>query len=107
MTKLKNLQYPSEQITIEENEIENYIVNKYGNDWANSLYNKNGEDNYWYQPFVRSAFADDELLIGKDYWNLVCNDINGFDVVMEQYRISAAKIQNAIDKIKDLYFADK
>lgn len=24
-------------------EIENYIVNKYGNDWANSLYNKNGE----------------------------------------------------------------
>lgn len=72
-----------------------------------AAYNKNGEGNYWYQPFVRSAFADDELLIGRDYWNFVCNDSEGFDVVMEQYKISATKIQDAIDKIKNLYFASK
>ena len=69
-----------------------------------AAYNKNGEGNPWYQPFVRSAFADDELLIGKDYWNFVCNDEEGFNVVMEQYKISAIKIQDDIDKIKNLYF---
>lgn len=72
-----------------------------------AAYNKNGEGNAWYQPFVRSAFADDELLIGKDYWNFVCNDKDGFNVVMEQYKVSSIKLQNAIDKIKELYFENK
>lgn len=68
-----------------------------------AAYNKNGEGNYWYQPFVRASFADDELLIGKDYWNFVCNDPEGFEVVLNQYKISAKKLQEAIDEIKELY----
>ena len=41
-------------------EIENYIVNKYGNDWANSLYNKNG------QPRAE-VYLDAELPIGEHH----------------------------------------
>lgn len=69
-----------------------------------AAYNKNGEENLWKQSFVESCFSKDELLIGKDYWNFVCNDSDGFSVVLEQYQISAIKIQQALDTIKALYF---
>lgn len=72
-----------------------------------AAYNKNGEGNPWEQSFVKSCFAEDELLIGKDYWNFVCNDPDGFSVVLEQYQISAIKIQKALDTIKRLYFFEK
>ena len=41
-------------------------------------------------------FDMEELLIGKDYWNFVCDDSKGFDVVFEQY-------QKSSKYIKDLY----
>jgi len=67
-------------------------------------YNKYGEGNQWKQGRVLQYFSDDELLIGKDYWNFVCNDKDGFDVVLEQYKISAEYIKQALGKIKDMYF---
>ena len=69
-----------------------------------TAYNKFGEGKYWRQERVRQFFADDELLIGKDYWNFVCNDENGFDIVFNQYRRSANKIKQALTTIKNLYF---
>lgn len=69
-----------------------------------TAYNKFGEGRVWKQERVKQFFADDELLIGRDYWNFVCNDYDGFNVVFEQYKKSADKIKTALTKIKDMYF---
>ena len=69
-----------------------------------TAYNKFGEGKAWKQERVKQFFAEDELLSGKDYWNFVCNDKQGFDIVFEQYKISADKIKIALSKIKDMYF---
>lgn len=69
-----------------------------------TAYNKFGEGNPWNQERVKQFFADEELLIGRDYWNFVCDDNTGFSVVFNQYRKSADKIRTALTDIKDLYF---
>lgn len=72
-----------------------------------TAYNKFGEGNYWKQERVRQFFADEELLIGKDYWDFVCNDSEGFDIVFAQYKKSAEKIRNSLLKIKEMYFGER
>lgn len=69
-----------------------------------TAYNKFGEGKPWKQERVKQFFADDELLIGRDYWNFVCDDSEGFNVVFDQYRSSAEKIKIALTKIKEMYF---
>ena len=69
-----------------------------------TAYNKFGEGNEWKQERVRQFFSDDELLIGKDYWNFVCNDQDGFNIVFEQYKKSANYIRTTLEGIKELYF---
>lgn len=69
-----------------------------------TAYNKYGEDSEWKQERVRQFFAEEELLIGKDYWNFVCDDAEGFDIVFQQYAESAAYIKKALQTIKALYF---
>lgn len=69
-----------------------------------TAYNKFGEGNEWKQSQVRQYFDEKELLIGREYWNFVCNDEHGFDIVFEQYRKSANYIKEAIQNIKALYF---
>lgn len=85
------------------------LKNSLGNDEEISIflataYNKFGESNPWKQERVRQYFADEELLIGKNYWNFVCKDDNGFNIVLDQYRLSADYIRKAIIGIKNLYF---
>ena len=53
---------------------------------------------------VRQFFADEELLIGKKYWNFVCKDDKGFDIIIDQYKISANYIKESLNRIKTLYF---
>ncbi len=72
-----------------------------------TAYNKYGEDKIWKQERVQQFFCDEELLIGKDYWNFVCDDENGFEIVFEQYKISCQYIKDALDRIKNLYFNEK
>lgn len=72
-----------------------------------TAYNKFGEGKPWKQERVRQFFADDELLIGQNYWNFVCNDSQGFNIVFEQYKKSAQHIKKSLIKIKSLYFDDK
>lgn len=72
-----------------------------------TAYNKDGEGNTWKQPSVRNCFADEELLIGKDYWNFVCNDMDGYTVVADQYAKSAHYLTDAVQKIKEIYIADE
>lgn len=69
-----------------------------------TAYNKYGEGNIWKQERVKQYFSNEELLIGKDYWNFLCNDNEGFDVIFKQYQISAEYIKNVLSQIKNLYF---
>lgn len=69
-----------------------------------TAYNKFGEGRVWKQERVRQFFSDDELLIGTEYWNFVCNDENGFNIVFNQYKKSADKIRTALTEIKGMYF---
>lgn len=69
-----------------------------------TAYNKFGEGNKWKQANVQTFFADEELLIGRDYWNFVCNDKDGFDIIISQYRESSKYIKQSIERIKKLYF---
>lgn len=70
-----------------------------------TAYNKYGEGNDWKQSQVRQYFDEKELLIGKDYWNFVCDDEKGFEIVFEQYKKSANYIKEAISVIKGIYFS--
>lgn len=69
-----------------------------------TAYNKFGEGKPWKQERVKQFFAEDELLIGKDYWNFVCDDECGFEIIFEQYKTSSEKIKHALSEIKELYF---
>lgn len=69
-----------------------------------TAYNKYGEGNAWKQERVKQFFAEDELLIGSEYWNFVCNDANGFNIVFNQYKKSADNIRAALTEIKGMYF---
>lgn len=64
-----------------------------------TAYNKDGEGEAWKQGRVRKYFADDELLIGSDYWNFVCDDIDGYDIIMKEYNEQSKKIMTLKDKI--------
>ncbi|HWT27690.1 MAG TPA: TdeIII family type II restriction endonuclease [Mobilitalea sp.] len=69
-----------------------------------TAYNKFGEGVPWRQERVQTFFAEDELLIGKDYWNFVCNDPDGYQVIFDQYKVSSQYMKEALKRIKRLYF---
>lgn len=69
-----------------------------------TAYNKYGENSEWKQERVKQFFAEEELLIGKDYWNFVCDDADGFEIVFTQYEKSSTYIKDALERIKILYF---
>lgn len=72
-----------------------------------TAYNKFGEGNIWHQERVRQFFSQEELLIGKDYWNFVCKDKDGFEIIFEQYKKSADYIKKSLSEIKNAYFEVK
>lgn len=71
-----------------------------------TAYNKFSEGSNWKQERVQQYFSEEELLIGYEYWNFVCNDDEGFNIVFEQYKISCQYIKNSLNRIKNLYFAE-
>lgn len=50
-----------------------------------TAYNHYGENKPWKQERVRQFFADNELLIGKDFWNFICRSKYGYKWVSETY----------------------
>jgi hypothetical protein len=68
-----------------------------------TAYNRFGENKPWKQERVRQFFADEELLIGKDFWNFLCKTKNGYKIVLEEYKANAFLILNALNKIKKAY----
>lgn len=69
-----------------------------------TAYNMYGEGNEWRQERVKQYFSDDELLIGKEYWNFVCDDDNGYNVIIDEYKKSSYFILESLDRIKKAYF---
>jgi len=68
-----------------------------------TAYNRFGENKYWGQERVRQFFANEELLIGKDFWNFICRSDDGYDVVLKAYRDNAYLITDALKAIKKVY----
>lgn len=68
-----------------------------------TAHNRFGEDKPWRQERVRQFFADEELLIGRDFWNLVCRAEDGYETVLGAYRDSGCLIRDALDAIKEMY----
>jgi len=68
-----------------------------------TAYNRFGEGKPWRQERVRQFFADDELLIGKDFWDFVCKSDQGYNIVLDAYKEKAGLIKTSLDSIKKTY----
>ncbi|MFT4245232.1 MAG: TdeIII family type II restriction endonuclease [Micrococcaceae bacterium] len=72
-----------------------------------TAYNRYGEDKPWRQERVKQFFADDELMIGRDFWNFVTKMDNGYEVVISEYRKNAHVLREALDEIKATYLGQE
>lgn len=72
-----------------------------------TAYNRYGEGQPWTQGRVLQFFSKKELCISKDFWNLVCKTDEGFDIVIDEYKKNAHYINEALDKIKDVYLPEE
>jgi hypothetical protein len=83
------------------------LTNRLGEDNVQILfataYNRYGEGKPWTQGRVLQFFAKEELCISRDFWNLVCKSDKGYDIVIDEYTKNAHFINNALNKIKDVY----
>lgn len=68
-----------------------------------TAYNKFGEGKEWKQTRVLQFFSKEELLIGKDFWNLICCSDRGYEIVIDEYKKSAYLINEALENIKIKY----
>lgn len=68
-----------------------------------TAYNRYGEGKPWTQGRVRQFFAEDELLISSAFWNMVCKDERGYEIVLDEYKRSAHFIIEALAQIKNAY----
>lgn len=71
-----------------------------------TAYNRFGEGMPWQQGRVRQFFCEDELLIGKDFWDFVCGSSEGYAVVIDEYKKSASYILDALNDIKYTYLGN-
>ncbi len=71
-----------------------------------TAYNRYGEDKPWLQQRVRQFFADEELMIGRDFWNFVCKSEDGYLVVIDEYEKNCNLIQSALTEIKNVYLGE-
>ncbi len=68
-----------------------------------TAYNRYGEGKPWPQERVRQFFADDELLIGKDFWDFICGSKDGYETVIGAYREKSELIKKALEAVKKAY----
>lgn len=71
-----------------------------------TAYNRYGEGNPWTQERVLQFFEPQELLISKDFWNLICKSSDGYDIVIDEYKKNAHHIIDALNKIKKAYIPE-
>lgn len=68
-----------------------------------TAYNRYGEGKPWTQGRVKQFFAEEELCISSEFWNLVCKSDNGYNIVIDEYTKNAHLITEALNKIKAAY----
>lgn len=68
-----------------------------------TAYNRFGEGKEWKQSRVLQYFSENELLIGKDFWNFICKSKKGYEIVIDEYKKNAHLIKSALDLIKKEY----
>lgn len=68
-----------------------------------TAYNKNGEGKKWTQERVRQFFPDNEIMVGKDFWNFICNSPYGYDTVKHSYQKHAHYLKGALEKIVEKF----
>lgn len=74
------------------------------NTYFATAYNKNSIDSgkeRWTQGSVKLFFAPEELLIGKDFWNFICDDEDGWKVIKEEYNKHSHILKDSIKYIVD------
>jgi hypothetical protein len=70
-----------------------------------TAYNRYGEGKAWTQGRVKQFFSQEELLIGKDFWDFICKSEDGYNIVIDEYKKNAPIIREALDKIKAQYLS--
>ena len=68
-----------------------------------TAYNRYGEGKPWTQGRVKQFFSEEELLIGKDFWDFICKSKSGYDIVIDEYKKNADIVRNALEAIKNEY----
>ena len=68
-----------------------------------TAYNKDGEGNEWRQERVKQFFSDEELLIGRDFWNFITKLENGYEIILSEYKNNCGIINSSLDRLKRLY----
>jgi len=68
-----------------------------------TAYNRFGEDKPWKQERVKQFFAEEELMIGKDFWNFICQLDDGYEIVLKTYKENSYLIKKALEDIKKAY----
>lgn len=68
-----------------------------------TAYNRYGENKPWKQSRVLQFFSEEELKIGRDFWNMVCKTDKGYEIVLDEYKKNAHLIIEALDRIKKVY----
>jgi hypothetical protein len=68
-----------------------------------TAYNRYGEDKPWRQERVRQFFASEELLIGREFWNFVCQSPDGYETILTAYRENAHLIKECLSSIRETY----
>jgi Type II restriction endonuclease, TdeIII len=64
-----------------------------------TAYNKFGEEMVWKQERVKQFFGENELLIGRDFWNFICDSDEGNKMVLEAYAKYAHYLKEALEGI--------
>jgi hypothetical protein len=68
-----------------------------------TAYNRFGENKQWKQERVRQFFAEEELLIGKDFFYFICKSENGYKIVLDEYKKHSKIILQSLENIKNRY----
>jgi len=68
-----------------------------------TAYNRFGENNQWKQERVKQFFADEELLIGRDFWNFICQSNDGYTIILDEYKKHSNMILQSLENIKSKY----
>ena len=71
-----------------------------------TAYNRYGEGNPWKQGRVLQFFSQEELLISKDFWNMVCKSEDGYEIIIDEYKKNASLIVDALKQIKQVYLPE-